>query len=134
MAVGAAGFIRCNHKPTIRAGGWVGISQGSAAGNAGAFAQGIRRSAVFTCDSAQSFGKRVGRAKSMDGAIDYSPHVFAELHTFEILGQVIQPAEQAERVAKGGKSRMAEAGSYTHPGLSTHFDHNAIFHRTDVDR
>lgn len=50
------------------------------------------------------------------------------------MGQVIQPADQAKRVAKHRKSRLPKAGCYTEPGLLSKLDHDSIRYRLDGDR
>ena len=64
---------------------------------------------------------------------NHLPGSFTKLHAFDILGKVIQPAEQAERIAKCRESGMPEACRDPQPGLLTQLHHDAIFNSLEVD-
>jgi hypothetical protein len=82
------------------ASGRLGGSERGATGNTGSFPQRVRRSTMFARDSPQPFRESVRGTERRDGAVDHLPHVFAELHVFKILGDIVQSAEQAKGIAK----------------------------------
>lgn len=110
------------------------VSQGSAASDAGRLTQRIGRLAVLAGQAAHPVGKLVRGACAGRGPGDHLPDVLAQLYAFDILRQVIKPADQAERVAENRESRLPEAGGYTEPGLLSEFDHDPIVHLFDGDR
>lgn len=82
--------------------------------------------AILTSSAFEVFGKfrrSPGRAR---GAGDHSPDPVADLKVFDILRNIIQPPQQAERVANGGERRCAEACRHAQPGLLTQLDHDAF--------
>lgn len=73
-------------------------------------------------------------AKSSDRFINGFPNLFAKLNAFQILREIVQAREQAERVAKRRPRSLTEARRDTQPRLLTELDHDAIFHLLNVDR
>lgn len=62
------------------------------------------------------------------------PDVLVELQTFKVLGQIVKPANQAERVLQGAECRHAQAGSHPKPRLAADLDSHAIFDRLQCYR
>lgn len=76
----------------------------------------------------------MGRAERRDSSINYFPYFLAQLHVLDILRQIVQPAEQAQRIAKRRPGCLTETRRDPKPGLLAHFRHDAIFNLLDVDR
>ncbi len=109
------------------------ISHRCTTGETIGFSQRGGRPAILTTKPGELFRQRVRSAESRDGALDDPPGLFVELHVFNILGKIIQPAEQAEGIPQRGDRRMTEACSHAQPGLLPGFDHHPIFDGLNVD-
>lgn len=132
--VGAGAFLSKDDEPTACTAARVCISQRGAAGDAGWFPKGIGSSTEFTCQATHAVRKLVRSASAGRCPGNDLPHVFAELQVFDILGQVVQAADQAERVSKRGERCLPEAGRYAEPGLLSELDHDPVCHLLDRDR
>jgi hypothetical protein len=75
----------------------------------------------------------VGGVQSSHGPIDDLPGFLAELHAFDILGKIIQPAQQTERIPQGCEGCVAQAGRDSQPGLLAHLNHDAILDGLNVN-
>src|SRR5687767_12192980 len=100
VAIRTKSFFQCNRESTILASGRLDIPQRSTTGNTASLPERIRRSTMFARDSPQPFRESVRGAQSRHCAADHLPYVFAELHIFKILGDIIQSAEQAKGISK----------------------------------
>jgi len=75
----------------------------------------------------------MGSAKGGNRAIDCLPYIFTELYVFDVLREIIQPAEQAERIPERGYGSMTQACRHSQPGLLPQIHHDPILHVLDVD-
>ena len=112
----------------------MGIAHRRTAGQAAAFTEWIGRAAVIAGDARQALGELFGSAQVDNGPVDHVPDPVGELDVFDILGQVVEPAEQAERVAQGREGRLPEACGHAQPGLLADLQHHAVLHGLNVDR
>ena len=74
------------------------LSHWSTARNAIARSQSIGGSTVFAANTGQAFGEGIGGTPSDYRLVDTSPYTITQLDTFEVLCQVIEPTDQAERI------------------------------------
>jgi hypothetical protein len=65
---------------------------------------------------------------------DGLPYFIHQAQVLNILGDIIQPPEQAEGIAHGREGCCAQAGSHTQPGLAIDLDRYAIIDFLNVDR
>jgi len=132
--IGTYAFIAQHYEATILATGWMHIPQRCTTRNTSRLAQWVGSATVFTSQTAHPVSELMGSAGAGCGLGYGLPDAFAELQTLDILGQIIQSADQAERVAKHRNRRLPEAGCYAEPGLLSKIDHNAICHLLNSDR
>jgi len=72
-------------------------------------------------------------AKGRNSSIDYFPDIIAQLHIFNVLGKIVQPTQQAERIVQRREGRLTQAGGHSQPGLLPQLHHDAVFNFLDVD-
>lgn len=133
MAVGTALFFQPYHKPAATTGYRVGVSHGSATGNAISHSQRVGRATELAGDACQPLGQFVGGPQVDHSLVDHPPGFLTKLDAFDILGDIVQPAEQTERVAQDRKCSMSQACSDSQPCLLADFHHHPILHGLDVD-
>lgn len=68
-----------------------------------------------------------------DGALDDPPYSVAELDALEILGQIVQPPQQTERIPYCRKGCVAKAGRHPEPGLAAHLDDDPVLVPANID-
>ena len=132
VTVRADRFVGADYESAMGAGGGLRRSQRRAAGNAGAFADRVGCAAMTARYAPQPIRQLMGRAEVCYCLLDGSPNFFAELNTFEILSEIIQPREQTEWVAKRRPGGLTDTRRDAQPGLLTEFDHYAVFHLLDA--
>src|SRR5512133_3469926 len=110
----------------MTAGAGLAFTHRCAACNAVPATDRVGSSAEFTGDARQSFRKRVGGTHGNDSLVDDVPDFIAELHAFDILSEVVQTAQQAERIAQRRKRGLTETRRYAKPSLLSLFHHHAI--------
>lgn len=116
----------------MRAGGWLGVPERRSASDAGAFSQRVGGSAMIAGDARKPVGQGVRGAKRRHRFVNGVPNFFAQLNTFDILREIVQPREQTERIPKRRPCRLSDAGGDSHPRLLTELDHDPVFGRLDA--
>ena len=117
----------------VRTGGRLYIAQRPATGQAAWLPNRVGRAAVFTREPGKFLRQGVGGVQRSHGPLDGFPGVFTELYTLDILGQIVQPAQKAERIAQRGHRGMAEARRQTEPGLLANVHQDAVFDGLQID-
>lgn len=87
--------------------------------------------AVFTGCTFEIFREFSRSARRLRRLGDHLPDTVIDLKVFDILGNIVKTAEQAERILKRRKRAHAQAGRHTQPGLLPQFDHDALFQGLD---
>src|SRR3990170_3919060 len=100
-AIGADGGARGPDKAAAGAGDGLVGPERRAARNARWGSDLVGAEAVGACQAAKSIGDLVGGAQAAGGAAERLQNARRELDGFEILGDVIQTAEQGPRVLEG---------------------------------
>ena len=88
----------------------------------------------MTCQACQLFRQRIRSLEGRYSAFDDYPGLVCELHVFDVLGEVIQPAQQAERIPQGRNRSMPQARYYTQPGLLPDLYQDSVLDTLQVDR
>ena len=101
IAVGADLFLRTDCEAAFAAGRWMRLAHRRATGDTVSFAHRVCGSTILAGHPAQPVGQLEGRTQTGHGPIDHSPDVITELNVFNILGKVIQAADQVEGAAQG---------------------------------
>lgn len=126
-AVWAFGFVTGKDETTILACSGLGIPERCATGQAARAAYRIASGAVSAGRATKSGGDVARGAECPHRFFDGLPHLFVEVKVFDILGDVIQPAQQIQRVASDGQECGAQAGGNPQPGLLTQVNDDPIF-------
>jgi hypothetical protein len=106
-------------------------SKRSATGDAGAFTKWIGGFTVLANDTLQTLGEFVRCAQSRRSVVYCSPHLFLQLHVFDILCEIIQPSQQTKRISEGRNGGLPEACRHAQPSLLADLDHDPIFNALD---
>jgi hypothetical protein len=119
-------FAVQDRKPALTAGLRLLLAERRAACDTGCLAHRIGRVAIRACDAFQPFRKFMGCACGLRGTFHRLPNGFGELQILEVLGDIVDAAQQRERIFQCGQRAPAQAGGGAHPGLLAQFDHHAI--------
>ncbi len=134
IAIRAGNLTRPNHKTAIGACGGVSVSERRPARNAVALPKRICRPAMLASYPRQPVRQSMRRALRRNRPVNNFPDLFAELDVFDILRQIVKPAQQAERISDRRPSRLTEARGDSQPSLITKLDHDPIFNFFDANR
>ena len=88
---------------------------------------------VFARQACKPFRQGVGGFERCHHALDHGPGPLVELHAFDILGEVIQPAEQTKGIPQGRNGGLTQACRHAQPGLLADLHENAIFDGLQVN-
>ena len=67
----------------------------------------------------------------MNGLGDHLPDLFAQLHVFDVLGDIIEPSQQAKRISQCCQGTDPKACGNAQPRLLAKFDHDPILDTLD---
>jgi hypothetical protein len=110
------------------------VTHRRAARNAVRFADRIGRAAVVTGQAGEPLGELRAGSGLADFPFHHLPNFFGQLQVLDILGNIVQAAQQVHRVEKRGDCRLAKAGGHAHPLLLADLHHHAVLDLLDINR
>ena len=85
--------------------------------------------AVFTSCTFEVFREFSGSSRRPGSLRDDLPDAVIDLKVFDILGNIVEASEQAERILESRQCAHPEAGCHAQPGLLPQLDHDPLFER-----
>lgn len=126
-AVGADFFSTGDDETTTAARVWLHITQGGAACDAAGFADRIGGVTIFTDHTTKSFGKLLVGTCLVGDRIDDLPDILGELQIFDILGDIVQPPQQVERISQCKQGGDTQTGGGSKQCLIAYLDIYSVF-------
>lgn len=117
---------------TTRSG--LGFSQRCSAGNAGSLTYRVGSFAVLADHACEALRELLAGSSRAGHLGHYLPDPFCQLEVANVLGDIVEPAQQVPRVHQGGHGCLAKAGSHSEPLLLARLDHHAVLDCLDIDR
>jgi len=107
------------------------FSKWSTAGNTSRLTKWICCEAILAHETVQPIGKRGRGAGCAASLFDHLPDSIIDLQAFDILRNIVQAPQQAERIPQSRERAHAETGGNSEPGLLSKFHHDPIFDGLD---
>jgi len=126
MTIGAGTFCGGDNKAAVHTSTGLCAAERCAAPNTLWRTNLVCSIAIFTLQPAQTFGKGMGNVGGFGKFLNVLPDTFPQLKGFDILSEIIEPAQQGKRVPKRAERRFPQAGGDSHPILFPHLNTHPI--------